>query len=288
MSRAGRRPPADRLARRWDLTSEELDRVRAAEQDSYGVRELLAILIRSPSTAREAVRAMVRGAAEGAATNGSLVWVLNSHRVRQVIPDAASGVTWAQEEWFTDPLLSHLSSEMSVLDVGCGGGRISRHIAPRVKRLTCVDSSAVLLREASENLAHLGNIDFVHTDGYGFRPLRDGSFDVAYAQGVFSYLDPVAGLALLDETARALRPNGLSFINVFTIDRDVDGQAALEVARRDAARRRFSGHSPRPYAAAQVRRMHAVVGLDIVEELAFEDSDASRTVFVARRSADRP
>lgn len=273
-----------RASPRWELTSEELERANAGVR--WGPLELAKLVARSPAVLGELARAMVSGAVEGAATNGSLVWVLSRERLRRVAPDAAGGANWGREEWFCQPLLSRLEEPMQVLDLGCGAGRISRLIAPRVQHLTCADVSDLLLGEARENLAELSNVDFVRTSAYGVMPLKDASFDLVYAQGVFSYLDMIAALALLDGVRRVLRPGGVSFVNFFTIDQPGGREYALSIARTVARRGRTSGSAMKPYVNGQVKAMHSLVGLDVVEMIQPETIDRESTIFVgARREA---
>lgn len=229
---------------------------------------------------------MVSGAVEGTATNGSFVWVLSRERLRRAVPDAAGGANWGREDLFCQPLLPRLDTQMRVLDLGCGAGRIGRLIAPHVAYLTCADVSSVLLAEARENLAALPNVDFVQTSGYGTSPLDEASFDLVYAQGVFSYLEPIPAVALLDGVCRVLRPGGVSFINFFTINQPGGEEYALRTARTVANRGRVSGSAMRPYIASQVQAMHTLVGLEAVDMIQTETMDP--TIFVSVRTGERP
>jgi SAM-dependent methyltransferase len=271
--------------RRWELTPAERETLRFVRRGSYSSREVLTLLIRSPRAVRETLAAMARGAVDAAATNASLVWVFDSNRIRQVVPDAASGVNWGGEDWFVQPLLPRLAAEMHVLDLGCGAGRISRIVAPRVARVACADVSRVLLAEAHRNLADLENVDFIRTNGHSLAPLQDTTFDLAFAQGVFSYLEPVACLGLLDEVKRVLRRKGTSIINFFTIDDVASAEAALRAARAVSRRGRPSGSSPRPFTKDQVIRMHTLVGLGIDEIIEPPPGTRESTLFVARPSS---
>lgn len=269
-------------AARWRLTDQERERLTAV--GGYKPVELVTMVVRSPRVLGELLTAIKRGAVEGAATNGSLVWVLDSRRAQRLVPGKAGGVNWGNEEWFSSTLLPKLDERMCVLDLGCGTGRISRLVAPRVRHLTCADVSRVLIGEARVNLAGLDNVDFLRTDGYTLSPLRDGRFDAVYAQGVFSHLDPTAAVGLLDEARRVTRPGGLSIINFFTIDHPAGAEDALRAARLAGQRRRVSGSAPKPYANAQVRAMHALVGLDLVEMVETSASGRESTIFVAAAS----
>jgi hypothetical protein len=74
----------------------------------------------------------------------------------------------------------------------------------------------------------------------------------------------------------------LSVINAFTIDTPIGAESALRVARATARRRRVSGSEPRPYTGEQVRAMHALVGLDVFEEVTRDEAGHPPTLFVAR------
>jgi ubiquinone/menaquinone biosynthesis C-methylase UbiE len=272
---------------RWNLTEEELERVHAGKP--FGPLEVAMLLGRSPRVLGETVRAMVSGAVEGAATNGSLVWVLERERLRRAVPDAAGGANWGPEEWFWQSLMPRLGEQMHVLDLGCGAGRIARLVAPLVARVTGADVSEVLLAEARENFADVPNVDFVRTSRYSLSPLEDASFDLVFSAGVLSYLDPIAVIAILDEVGRVLKPGGLSVINFRTIDLPAGREYALQTARAAERTERVGGSAAKPYLNAQVKAMHSLVGLEIVEMVQpAKIGDGQSTIFIAARNTDRP
>ena len=62
-------------------------------------------------------------------------------------------------------LLRHLNldklSQMTILDYGCGTGRLGLLLAPLVKKYLCVDISPKMLRTAENNLGKLdANLEF--------------------------------------------------------------------------------------------------------------------------------
>ena len=99
-----------------------------------------------------------RAAIEGVSNDSGLVWTLDSARVRVLIPDAASGASWTDEAMFLRPLLPLLAPTMRDLEIGCGAGRIARHVAPHVRELVCADVSNILLDEARTHLATHPNV----------------------------------------------------------------------------------------------------------------------------------
>ena len=114
-------------------------------------------------------------------------------------------------------LLPHLRDGMSLLDVGCGPGSITRGLAERVApgEVVGVDLSAETLAAARKDAAARGLTNRRYDEASVYQlPYADGSFDVAYAHQVFQHLREPA--AALREILRVLRPGGLVAV------RDVD------------------------------------------------------------------
>jgi ubiquinone/menaquinone biosynthesis C-methylase UbiE len=107
-------------------------------------------------------------------------------------------------------LLPDLRPGLSVLDVGCGPGSITRGLAERVApgQVVGVDLSRETLEAASRDAAARGlhNLRFQEGSVYEL-PFSDASFDVAYAHQVIQHLRERE--AALREMLRVLRPGGL-------------------------------------------------------------------------------
>lgn len=73
------------------------------------------------------------------------------------------------------------------MDVGCGSGRWSVMVAPRVGHLHLLDVSADALNVARENLAEAKNVTF-HQASVGNVPLPAGSLDFAFSLGVLHHV----------------------------------------------------------------------------------------------------
>lgn len=94
-----------------------------------------------------------------------------------------------------------------VLDIASGDCAIAELLAPRARRITCLDRSARVLRAGRERLAAAGHehIDFARADMHEL-PFPDGSFDEVLLLACLCYAsDPDAAL---QEAARVLRPGG--------------------------------------------------------------------------------
>lgn len=101
-----------------------------------------------------------------------------------------------------------------VLDVGCGGGATSRHLAERVHSggsVLGVDISATILAVARERSGHLSNLRFEVGDTQTM-DLGEHVFDLVYSRfGVMFFQDAIAAFANLH---RAIKPTGrLTFLS---------------------------------------------------------------------------
>ena len=89
------------------------------------------------------------------------------------------------------------------IDVGCGTGRWSMLVAPRVAHLHLLDASPQALAVARENLKSAGNVSF-HAASVAAIPLPDASLDFAYSLGVLHHVpDTQAAIAAI---AAKLKP----------------------------------------------------------------------------------
>ena len=82
---------------------------------------------------------------------------------------------------------SELPPDPVGIDVGCGSGRWSVMVAPRVGHLHLLDASADALAVARQNLAGATNVSF-HLASVGSIPLDDNSLDFAFSLGVLHHV----------------------------------------------------------------------------------------------------
>jgi SAM-dependent methyltransferase len=73
------------------------------------------------------------------------------------------------------------------MDVGCGSGRWSAMVAPRIGHLHLLDASADALAVARQNLAGATNVSF-HLASVGDIPIEDNSLDFAFSLGVLHHV----------------------------------------------------------------------------------------------------
>ena len=77
------------------------------------------------------------------------------------------------------------------IDVGCGSGRWSVMVAPKVGHLHLLDASADALAVARQNLAGAANVS-IHLASVGDIPLDDNCLDFAFSLGVLHHVPDTA------------------------------------------------------------------------------------------------
>jgi len=104
-----------------------------------------------------------------------------------------------------------LRPDATVLDIGCGIGRIERALAPMVGTITAIDVSPGMIEEARRRCRDLANVAFEQCGGCDLAGFRDRSFDLVLAVDSFPYLfaaGPEIVARHLRDAARVLRPGG--------------------------------------------------------------------------------
>ena len=128
-------------------------------------------------------------------THGHEAAVVDSHRRRTAADSAA----------YLVPLLK---PGMSVLDVGCETGTITKDFAALVApgRVVGVDVDQAMLDIAAGEYGAVGGLEFTYGNVYEL-PFDDASFDVVHAHQVLQHLSDQVGA--LREMARVAGPGGV-------------------------------------------------------------------------------
>ncbi len=150
-----------------------------------------------------------------------LVWTLYP-QLRRVLGRPARETRAVGSEWggaqeveliVEEFVFPYVTSSSVVGELGVGGGRIARLVAPRVGTFVGFDISASMLRQARDALAGHSNVDFVKVDKAGFRPELDGTFDFVYAFDTFVHLELHVMWQYVSGFARILKPDGKAFLH---------------------------------------------------------------------------
>jgi ubiquinone/menaquinone biosynthesis C-methylase UbiE len=118
----------------------------------------------------------------------------------------------------------------TVLEIGCGVGRVGNVLAPLCREWIGTDASANMLAIARRNLAH-PNVRFVELSGYDLAPVPDDSVDLVYCTVVFPHLSEWDRFNYVTEGYRVLRPKGRVFIDNVNLCSDA-GWAIFEDHRK--------------------------------------------------------
>jgi 2-polyprenyl-6-hydroxyphenyl methylase/3-demethylubiquinone-9 3-methyltransferase len=138
---------------------------------------------------------------------------LSSHRL-QAVYDLAPPATQAYLEAEIAFVLERIRPNSSVLELGCGYGRVLERLLPTAGRVTGIDNSPANIKYAVEFLggnpkAHLAVMEAV---ALGF---RDGTFDLTLCiqNGICAFR--VDQTQLLKEAVRVTRPGGTILLSSY-------------------------------------------------------------------------
>lgn len=110
-----------------------------------------------------------------------------------------------------------IGPQSRILDFGCGWGRIARFFLKEVpaEQLFGVDVVDILVKACQDTIA---SSQFQVIEQRGNLPFNDGSFDVVFANSVFSHLDEDLHLRWIAEIERVLAPGGVAAITVIAAE----------------------------------------------------------------------
>jgi SAM-dependent methyltransferase len=122
---------------------------------------------------------------------------------------------WRGGEEAVERLLGVLGVELApgstVVDIGCGVGRLTRPLARVARQVKAIDVSSEMLAEATRLNEGLDNVEWLHGDGESLQPIADASVDACISHVVFRHIpDPSITLGYIREMGRVLRPGGFA------------------------------------------------------------------------------
>jgi SAM-dependent methyltransferase len=135
--------------------------------------------------------------------------------------DPDTDAFWRRGDEVVDRMLElggiELDPGETVLDIGCGVGRLTRALAGRVRHVYGLDVSREMLELARKHNPDLANAEWLHGDGAGLGVVGDASVDGCFSHVVFQHIpDPEITLNYVREMGRVLRPGGWALFQVST------------------------------------------------------------------------
>ena len=133
------------------------------------------------------------------------------------------------------------------LDLGCGTGLMSRHLALRADSVVGVDIAPSALATARELHATLPNITFETHDVMDLPRSFDSTFDIVVVADVLYYLFPLDDAALdaiVGRIAKLLVPGGVCMlVNHYFFRLDPDSRRSRRIHDAFAASTEFTAHT---------------------------------------------
>lgn len=134
--------------------------------------------------------------------------------------------------------LLSLEREDVLLDVGCGNGRLLRHLAGSVGQAIGLDVAPEPLQAARATLASCRSVTLIESNGLSLHPIRDQHVTAILSFAVLQHLPRLGVRDYLREFFRVLRPGGRACLQLFTdgsSDQDVLDVAAEQSISYSAA-----------------------------------------------------
>lgn len=117
----------------------------------------------------------------------------------------------AGDQYFDIVTPEMLGATCEALDIGCGSGRWSRYLAPRVKHIEAIDPSDAI-HTAAAFTKSCGNVRITQA-GYGCIPFPENSFDFVFSLGVVHHVPDTAGA--IREAANMVKPGGHLLLYIY-------------------------------------------------------------------------
>ena len=171
-----------------------------------------------PHAVSTAARGALRGAASAVKDDPTLGWMAAADQVHRIAPGAVFGADWGGLETFVATFERHVGKDHVALEVGCGGGRVTRRLQPLVAELHAADVSQVILDEARAVAPH---VHYFTVTGFG-DSLPDDRYDAVASHDVFVHFELDECARYLFNIARTLHPKGVFVFSVYTLDGDAE------------------------------------------------------------------
>jgi demethylmenaquinone methyltransferase/2-methoxy-6-polyprenyl-1,4-benzoquinol methylase len=119
---------------------------------------------------------------------------------------------WRKEAAVVEAALTSLleaRQPRSALELACGTGLFTRHLAPRVAELTAVDASPEVIAINRSRVAR-DNVEYVQADLFDWRPAR--RYDLVFFSFWLSHVPQDRFAVFWETVAAALAPGGAAYV----------------------------------------------------------------------------
>jgi len=124
-----------------------------------------------------------------------------------------------KSEWIGEYIVEslQLTSESTVLEIGCGIGRMGLFIAPVAKEYHGADISPNMLEFARQRLGEYGNCFFHELSFSDLREFPDCRFDAVFSEAVLIHIAKEDSFFYMKEAFRVLKPGGRAYFQFYNI-----------------------------------------------------------------------
>lgn len=109
--------------------------------------------------------------------------------------------------------LKLINKKTSILDIGCGVGRVEYAVGKYVKSCVGIDIAPSMIKLA-KTYVKAPNVEFLVTDGVGLRAVKNQKFDLVFCIIVFQHLPRKIFLNYLKEITTILKKSGKVFFQI--------------------------------------------------------------------------
>ena len=159
-----------------------------------------------------------------------------------------------------DGVEANLPARDSVLEIGCGTGRLLEPLKSHFSRVVGVDVSGEMVRRGRQRLAHLSRVQFLEIDGLGKLPFEHDTFDFCFSYITFHHI-PIKSivLAYINESYRVLKRGSLARWHFF------GRPAGMLASIREAVTHKDTWRGCK-FTLAEITSVVRAAGFEIVEQ----------------------
>ena len=158
-------------------------------------------------------------------------------------------------------LLHHIGANDRILEVGCGMGRVLKHLAPHCLEAHGVDVSPRMVALARKHCAGSPRIFIQRCNGSDLSNLSNSHFDMVFCIYVLQHLEREHAVQYLWEMARVLKEGGVLICEVPNLLFPRNLETYLTGCRKS---RHFSIARSRFYTPDEIRAVVNGIGFEVV------------------------